>query len=477
MAKEAAFLKRFEEFVRQHGLIQRGNRVLVGFSGGADSTALLLALLHLKSVFGYTLLAAHVNYHLRGEDSDRDEEFVKEFCFRRNISLVVKEVNLVPRTNLENLARKIRFKYFQELTKLYKLDKIALGHNRGDQAETMLFRLFRGSGYTGVKGISPISGKIIHPVLCFSRQDIETYLRQENATWREDKTNFENIFSRNKIRLELLPWIEKNINPKVIDRLYQSAVVFTETEELLKELARRRMVKAHLSHTRNEYRFSIDFLRKTRPLIRYYLFKEIYSRFCEDGKDFYNTNFDELNCLMNSQGSKLVELPNDVVVLKEYNELIFTEKQNLAAPDRDNSKEIPAIRNRFTFENTRISMKKLKKLPSVHYPFEDKNNAYLDLDKILFPLSIRHRRPGDRFIPLGMQQHKKLKDFFIDEKVSKFERDKVLIFCDAEKIIWIAGYRIDNRVVASQSTMNILEIKIEKMAVTRARAAERFKRK
>ncbi|MDO9577416.1 MAG: tRNA lysidine(34) synthetase TilS [Candidatus Cloacimonadales bacterium] len=479
MGKNETFFERFEAFAKQHRLFQKSEKVLVGFSGGADSTALLLALWHFKSVLGFSILAAHVNYNLRGEDSLHDEEFVKKFCFQRNISLVIKDVKIKTKANLENQAREIRFGYFNELTELYNLDKIALGHNRADQAETILFRLFRGSGYTGIKGISPISGNIVHPILGFSRQEIEAYLKQENIQWREDKSNAENIFHRNRIRNEFIPWIQKNLNPNVIDKLYHAATIFTDTDEVLQELGRRRMLKAQISHNKNVYRYSLNYIRKTRPVIRFYLFKEIYSLFCDDGKDFYTGNFEEINAILDSNGSKFVELPNDVVVIKEYDELVFTDKISLAEMDVDvnHTKEIAALRNMLTFENTRISLKKLKKLPSTRYLFEDENTAYLDLDKTSFPITIRHRQPGDKFIPLGMQYSKKLKDFFIDEKVPKFERDKVLIFCDEEKILWIAGYRIDNRVITSESTNNILMIKIEKMAVNKARAAERIKKR
>jgi len=233
MKKNQEFFKRFEEFAKRHKLFKPGEKILVGFSGGADSTALLLALWHLKSIFGFSLLAAHVNYRLRGKDSQLDEEFVRDFCFERNISLVVKNVNLPSGGNMENQAREIRFSFFDKLRKLYKVDKIALGHNRKDQAETMLFRLFRGSGYAGIKGISPISGNIIHPILCFTREEIEAYLQNEGIQWREDKTNYENIHSRNKIRNELLPWLQKNMNNTIVDKLYNTASIFSDTDDIL----------------------------------------------------------------------------------------------------------------------------------------------------------------------------------------------------------------------------------------------------
>ncbi|MFC1888091.1 tRNA lysidine(34) synthetase TilS, partial [Candidatus Cloacimonadota bacterium] len=228
---ENKFLEKFEQFVQNNKLISRGDKILVGFSGGADSTALLLALWHLKSRLNFSLLAAHVNYNLRGKDSLEDAEFVKEFCFNRNISIVLKDMELDQSGSLENNARDIRFDYFNTLAKLYKVNKIALGHNISDQAETILFRLFRGSGFTGIKGITPISGKLIHPLMSFSRTEIINFLQDEEIGWREDKTNQENAFSRNVIRNELIPWIEENLNPNVIEKLYNTGKIFRETDE------------------------------------------------------------------------------------------------------------------------------------------------------------------------------------------------------------------------------------------------------
>lgn len=471
------FLERFEKYSQKHRLFNRGEKILVGFSGGADSTALLLALWHLKSKYGYSILAAHVNYALRGNDSDLDEKFVRQFCFERNISLVVKNISIGSESNIENHAREVRFEYFNGLCNLYNIQKIVLGHNREDQAETLLFRLFRGSGYTGIKGISPITDNIIHPLLSFSRNNITSYLQSESIHWREDLSNKDNTHSRNKIRNQMIPWIKEHLNSNVVSKLYETAEIFSETDEILEALASRRLLKAKIKYTKDECVLSIKILKKTKPVLRYYVYKDAYARILGDSKDFYHNNFIEIENLLSSKGSKQIYLPNKAFVFKEYDKLIFTNIDLSKAENPDNEKEITSLRSRFTFEDYRIIMKKLKKMPTRRNLFEDKNIAYLDLDKTGFPITIRHRKPGDRFYPLGMQHSKKLKDFLIDEKVPKFDRDKVLIFCDDEKIIWLAEHRIDNRVVTSKQTQNILKIRIEKMTTKKMRAAERISKK
>ncbi len=468
------FLDKFERFSIQNRLFNKGDKILVGFSGGSDSTALLLCLWHLRSKYKLTILASHVNYNLRGNDSLADEEFVKDFCFQRNISVVVKNTKIKNKKNLESQARDIRLKYFDKLSNLYKLNKIALGHNKNDQAETIIFRLLRGSGYTGLKGILPKNGKLIHPLLSFSEDEIKQYLKNEDIEWREDKTNKNNTFSRNKIRNELIPWISENMNPKITDKLYQTALIFNETDEILKERARRKLHTALIKHSKDEYKLSLKEIKNTRPIIRFYLYKEIYKLLSNSENDFYQNNFLEIEKIINAKGSKKIMLPNKITVLKEYYELIFYHTTDRKEVDINNKKEISSLRNRMTFEDYRIIMKKFKKLPNKRYLFEDKNTVYLDFDKTSFPLIIRHRLPGDKFFPLGMDHPKKIKDFFIDEKIPKFDRDKILIFCDEEKILWVSGMRIDNRVALSEKTKNILMIKIEKMSLQKARHAERI---
>jgi tRNA(Ile)-lysidine synthase len=477
MGNKQNFLQKFEEFAFGKGLLKNGDKILVGYSGGADSTAMLSALWQLKSLYKINLLAVHINYNLRAEESQQDEEFVKQFCFQRNISLVVENCNLENGSGVENNAREIRFKFFRKVAKLYKMNKIVLGHNRKDQAETILFRMFRGSGYTGLKGIEPQTGKIVHPILPFSRSEITTYLKEQKISWREDSTNQQNTYTRNKLRNLMLPWIEENLNSDIVNKLYQTANIFAETDQIMQQLATRRLNKATLKQKDDRLVLSIDVLQKTLSALRYYLYRLAYQNFTGTDKDFYSANFEEIEAILDANGSKCVDLPHDIVVLKEYEELIFAPKQILDNENQDNSKEIDRIRNRTTFEDYRIIMKKLKKLPKTKYLYEDKYTAYLDLDKLQFPIIIRHRHPGDRFKPLGMKHSKKLKDFFIDEKVPKFERDKVLLFSDSNKILWVCGHRIDDRLAITSKTENILKIKLEKISQKKTRKAERIRKK
>lgn len=474
MNLNSLFYRKFDKFVEENCLFGKGDKLIVGFSGGADSTALLLCLMHLRTKFNISLLAAYVNYNLRGKESTVEQEFVKKFCFQRNISLVIKNVKSEIKNNLENSARTIRFDYFRDLKKLYKFDKIVLAHTKDDQAETILYKLFRGSGLTGLKGILAKNNNIIHPLLVFKKKEITNFLIDQDIKWCEDSSNNDNKFSRNKIRNELIPWICENISSGINDKLFNTAKIFSETDDILKRIAERKIAHASHDQSKTVYRFSIKNLKNSESIIRFYIYRIIYHRLGNSGLDFYHSNFDEIESILDSKGSKMVSLPHNVVVIKEYNELIFS-KEDGSVFNIHNIKEINSIRNRLTFEDHRIIFKKLKKLPKKHYPFEDKNTVYLDLNRFDFPLILRHRKPGDRFFPFGMEHPKKLKDFFIDEKVPKFERDKILLLCDKEKILWISGMRIDNRVALLPDSNNILMVRIEKIASQKARPAERIK--
>jgi tRNA(Ile)-lysidine synthase len=468
------FLSRFEEIIKKKKLIENGQKVLVGVSGGVDSVALLIALWHMRTKLGIHLLAVHINHQLRGDESDQDEQFVKQLCFQFSIGLVVKRIELPEKGSLENNARELRFKCFNNLKKLYRIDRIALAHHKGDQAETVLFRMFRGSGMSGMKGILPHIGDIVHPFLDFTKEELTDFVKHSDLEWREDQSNHEINFSRNKIRNELIPYIENNFNQNIIDKLCQSATIFAETDEIVREIAQRNLVKIRSSKGEKLHRLSLTKLLKLKSVVRFYIYRQIFNELSGDENDFYSNHFSEIEKLYDAKGSKQINLSDDVIVLKEYSDLVFTKGEYLTEFQPEEPKVLSNFKTRFVFEDFRVILKRVKKLPSKVKLKEEKFTAYFDYDKIKFPLTFRHRQNGDRFVPSGVRYHKKLKDFFIDEKVSKFERDRIVIVDDADHLIWIAGYRQDGRKMYKNHSKSYLKIQIEPIE-HRARSAERKK--
>ncbi|EKE15560.1 MAG: cell cycle protein MesJ [uncultured bacterium] len=219
-------VKKIQNFSHQNDLWQRGANIVVGVSGGADSACLFQVLLFLSKKYAFTLHIAHINYGLRGKDSLKDEKFVESLAEKNNIGLSILQAEKPPeKENLENSLRQIRYDFFEKVRSELKFDLIAVAHNQDDQAETVLMRLLRGSGLEGLSSIKAKNGKIIRPLLNISRKEILTYLKANKLTFRTDKTNLKPIFSRNKVRLGLIPYLEKNFNPNIKETLADFAQI------------------------------------------------------------------------------------------------------------------------------------------------------------------------------------------------------------------------------------------------------------
>lgn len=468
-----SFLDRVEGYMLQQKMLHPYDGILAGFSGGADSTCLLYCLWRLRDRYRLNLLAVHVNYQMRGQASEEDEEFVRNFCFSRNIPLVSHRYKGEKDAGFESAAREFRFQLFRTLQKSYGMCYIALGHHREDQAETVLMRLMRGSAVSGMKGIMPVLDEVIHPLLDLHSDEIRDFLRDEEIDWREDHSNSQIRYQRNLVRHQLIPWIQNNVNPRIVDKLCESATVFARTDQVMRDIVETKLQKHGVSHTDSSWRISLKILGKMNPALRFYLYREVFQRLNGEERNFYSVHGDRIEELLTSRGSKRFDLPGDIVVIKEYEELVFIQKENLNDSDLFNEREITDIRGVFSFESMRLRMKKLKQLPRKRGAFEDPDIGYFDYDRVVFPLVLRHRRPGDRFIPFGMENRKKLKDFFIDEKVPKFDRDKIVLLCDQEKILWVCGYRTDQRVAVQEDTRCILMVRTEPVVSARPRSAER----
>ncbi len=464
-----SFLQDLESFIEENNLISQNDHILVGFSGGADSTALLYGLIRLKDKLHINLMAAHINYNLRGNDSLADLNFVKRFCSDYNIPLAVKEINYDNFNDLENKARKTRFDYFSTLSKKYSLNKIALAHNKGDVAETVLLHLFRGSGITGMRGILPVNGKIIRPFILFERKQIIDFLQVSGLDWQTDKTNFETIYTRNKLRIELLPYISREINPQIIDVLYNSAQIFNETEAFLKEQTNKIWQDVIINISAEIVSLDLHKLRMQYRIIVYYLIRKSLEHLCGDDYSLNHTNSDDICGLLNTTGCKEIKLANNISVKKGYDDLIIMKNNllNSIIPVPELTVEIKNKEQKLTYNSHSFYLKilTLNQFNKQHTSplkkdncFNSKVLAVMDYKKITPPLTIGYRKKGDFFYPLGMAGKKKLKDYFIDKKVSKYERDNILIIRDIDKIIWVVGYRLDDRVKITNETKQVLLI-------------------
>ncbi len=468
-------LQKLKAYVSVEKLIKSGDKILLALSGGADSTAMLVLLSKLRSPLNLTLLAVHINHQLRGEEANADEEFCRELCLRKNVPLIIRKLEFTNRRDLENQARIQRFHMMNQILNMYKFNVIATAHHKNDQAETIVMNMIRGAGINGLAGIKPISANVIHPMLCFEKQELLAVLKHEKLKWCEDSSNASSIHRRNVVRAELIPLIEAKLNPSFTEKICKQAEIFRKSESFLAEQSIKKMKKVLIDQDSDSYILSIQELMKLSDIERYYIFRHIYAKLANTESDFFNHSFAELMALCVADGSKWSSLQHEVFVKKQYDELSFSRNKIYPGQHVSDALVVEEDRAFVVHMDYRFALKHLKVMPKDPYVFGSPNSIVVDLDKLTLPVKIRSRLAGDKFMPLGLGAFKKLKDFFIDEKVPKFERDKVPILEDNEKIFWVVGHRMDERVKCDEKTVHFLHISAECVNTGRKRSANRKK--
>ncbi len=469
MARLEQALDKLQAYVRERQIFSAGATLLLCVSGGADSVALLLLFSRLRSLTHLTLLAVHVDHQLRGAESEADAELVKQLCQNLSVPLIVRKIRLEGESDLENRARQKRFEVLEEVMEAYRFDLIVTGHHNNDQSETMLLNLIRGAGLSGLAGIRPRSGNVAHPLLCFEKEELIRILTEEKIAWREDASNADQRFRRNWVRHTLLPLLARELNPRIATSLGEQARIFADAEEMLLQRNKALFKRVILEQEADHVTLSVPAFKRCTRLEQYHMLKELASVLSGSDRDFFSRNFQEVLDLLDSGGSKYIPLGKGLLARKVYNELSL-EKEGEAAPIPE-PLSIGEDRALAVWGEYRFSFKLLKVLPPGRE--EDRYNIYLDADKVRFPFSIRSRKPGDRFQPLGMDSLVKLKDYFINEKVGKYERDQVPVLDDGEKIIWIAGQRLDARAARDPGSARFLKISAENLKAKPRRAASR----
>ncbi len=468
-------LKRLTESLEREQLLSRGDKLLLAVSAGADSTAMLYLFSRLRHSLNFSLLAVHINHQLRGEASDQDAEQIKKTCMQLNVPLIIRKISLGDARDLENRAREARFSIFDQILDSYRFDRVLLAHHKWDQAETVLLNLMRGSGLSGMGGIKATQGKVLHPMLGFTPQELRDLLIEAGIDWREDASNQDLHFTRNRVRAELIPHLEEIYNPRIREKLTELSAILQDADQYVCQKALKRYKKLCLDVSPQRIILNLPGLLKAPEIEHFYILREAFSLLAGGPQDFFLANLKEIQRVYHAQGSKYVSLSHGIYVVKRYQELVFTNCLEDVQPPANEALEIEPDRLRAVHMNYRFRFKYLKVLPK-DYKKYDGQKVIIDADKIKGRFVIRSRQAGDRFIPFGMKGFKKLKDFFIDEKVAKYDRDSVPIFEDGEKIFWICGHRIDERVRCTAESTRFLMIEAVSLSKKPNRAANRIKR-
>jgi tRNA(Ile)-lysidine synthase len=436
-------IEKVRSYIKENRLLSPDDRVIVGFSGGMDSVTLLDVLISL----GYHCVAAHCNFHLRGEESERDAAFVKQWCEHIGVELVSVDFDTyryatTHKISIEMAARELRYTWFEDVRNQHHAEAVAVAHHRDDLVETVLLNLIRGTGIRGLTGIPPKNNAIVRPLLCVSRDEIEAYVDKQKLPFIFDSSNSDDVFVRNFLRLNIMPLLEK-INPSVKNAIYRTAQHVGEAKKIYDDYVETQKKAIFVDN-----QIDIDKLKATlSPAVMLFeilsplgfnasVIEDICRRLdSTPGKVFYSDNYRLIK-----DRSKLIldKIADKKLKQKEYT--IDKVSQEITEP----------IRLKISFLSGYTTINK------------DPRFLYADADKLSFPLTLRKWQSGDWFVPFGMKGRKKLSDFFTDRKFSLADKENAWVLSSGENIVWIVGERPDERFKVTESTENVMVVEFIK---------------
>ena len=422
-----------QKYIEEKHLFTLRDKVLVALSGGADSVALLRVLL----VLGYHCEAAHCNFHLRGEESNRDERFVNELCKELGVTLHITHFDTVAyaaqhHVSIEMAAREMRYNWFEQLRKEREMAVIAVAHHRDDSVETFLLNLIRGAGINGLKGIRPHHGNIVRPLLDVNRQDILNYLHHLHQDYVTDSTNLQDEYMRNKIRLNILPML-RELNPSVSESIAETS---------------KRLADVSLIYNKEIETGKIRVMEKSGHILISRLMEEVapMALLFEilHPLGFNSVQVEDVFRSLSAQSGKRF-VSAEWEVLRDRTELIIQPRRQ---ENNDSSGNMPDL----VMETVEITSDFM--IP------KDKDTACLDADKVVQPLIVRKWQRGDKFVPFGMKGKKNVSDYLTDRKFSLFQKENQYVVCSEDKIVWLVGERSDDRFRITENTKRALVLRI-----------------
>ena len=425
-------LSKVKDYIKKHKLLSLSELYIVALSGGADSVALLLLL----DEMGYKVHALHCNFHLRGEESDRDERFCEDLCLKKNIpfhrihfdTLMYAETH---KMSVEMAARELRYRYFEQLRKDIGAEGICVAHHQDDTVETVLLNLVRGTGLRGLTGIQPRNGAILRPLLCVTRTEIEAYLATKQQDYVTDSTNLETDFVRNKIRLQVVPLL-RQLNPAVSENIVRTAEHLTEAQKVLDTV---------VDTYKGSNQLDLCALHQVGSA-EYIVFEWLKQ---------YGFNGSQVQQVISAETGSIFSSPTGYEVLKDRDRLLVEPTIMAFTPIR-----IPEEGTYVLPDDRRLNVRRSNPFVS-----KDSHEATLDARQVRFPLTVRRVEEGDWMIPYGMTGRKLLSDLMTDLKMSLFDRRRQLVVVDAQgAVVWAIGLRTDHRCRVTDATQEVIAIKI-----------------
>lgn len=461
-------LSKIAAYMETWNMIEKGDRIIAGVSGGADSVCLLFVLLELQKKYPFELTAVHVNHGLRGEAADADEAYVTALCRQQNVPCIVyredvKQLAKERKQSTEEAGRMLRRELFEKTLQMQGGGKVALAHHKNDNAETLILNLARGSGLKGLGGMRPVAGHFIRPLLCVERSEIESYLEERGIAYCTDETNHEDDYARNRIRHHMIPYMEQEINRKTVSHMERTMEQLREVQDYL-ESETEKYLPACVEWTAEGYTVWEKAFASLPKVIRPLVLKRLLTELSGKAKDIESVHMEMLQELFEKQVGRRVDLPYGLVAKRVYDGITIGRQTD------ENSKmkeEIPLKPEEghfqlVSFGNYRISCRILKIEEWEEKVTQKSNTKAFDYDIISDIITVRTRRAGDYITlhPDGGTQ--KLKSYFINEKIKEELRDSILLVAEGSHLLWIVGYRTNPAYAVGRNTKRVLEIQIEK---------------
>lgn len=458
MDQTGKIIAKIRDTIQKHGMFTPGDLVVVAVSGGPDSMCLLDALNRLSDNLETGLTVAHFNHCLRPDEDEEETRLVENFCKDLNLPLITEKSTAIGKNNIssEEMARISRYQFLERIMVREKAQKIAVGHNINDQAETVIMRILRGSGTTGISGIPPVrDNRIVRPLIEVSRKEIEKYCTTCNIPYAIDSSNRDKRFLRNRIRMELLPMMLE-YQPRLIEHLGNLSDILRQEDHYLDQKAKDFVDRNLREETKGEISISLSSFNGLPSPLKNRTVRYLLKKAGNGLRKITSHHIKAVSVLAESSKPQgILNLPKEIVVRKRYERLIFLMGKQKESIDFEYILERPETiylesleRTIYITEVNRSMVPEVMDLPNV---------AYLDADRVRFPLKVRNFRSGDRFTPLGMKGRRKVKDFFIDLKIPSQIRRTVPILINQEEVVWICGYRIDDKYKITPKTERVLK--------------------
>lgn len=450
-----------KETIKKYAMISQDEHLLIALSGGPDSVCLLKVLSMLKDELKISLSAIYIDHRLRLDETPLEIDFCKKICASLSIPITIKSIDvssfaLSEKISKQEAARELRYRAFYEAAFELKADKIVIGHNADDQAETILIRLIRGAGPLGLSGIPPVRRKIIRPLIEVERVEIEAFMDVHNIGFVVDSSNLTDRYVRNKIRHIIMPEIKK-INPSVVKTISRTADIYRSEERYFDILVTKSIMKM-ISRKNDE---SIELFITPLQILDPVILRRVLRRAVDETKGLKGITFihieDIIKLIKNGKSGDRIYLPGNIRVIKKYSVLAITSEE----PKKLNTYILDNPCSIYLKEAFLTLFVELVERDEMENIGDDRKIAFLNAEKLNFPLSVRARINGDYFYPLGFGKKKKLQDYFVDEKIPRDERDAIPLLINNDEIVWVVGHRIDERYKVDKNVKKVLKCNIK----------------